>query len=138
MNHTPDYDHATHFRIALRPEEISKLLPSLVAILKKFEFDAIAFMGMSGSLLAQPIAMKLKKNLIMVRKTTRGVHSSRLVEGDRASRRYIIVDDLVDSGDTARKIMKRIKRWSESECLGVLEVNKVADEGQVELTQIFI
>jgi len=45
------------------------------------EFDAIAFRGNSGALLASPLATLLKKHLILVRKNTADSHSYTTVEG---------------------------------------------------------
>jgi adenine/guanine phosphoribosyltransferase-like PRPP-binding protein len=137
--HTSDFDHVYYFRVALHPEKINKMVPAIIAGIgmeKLEEIEAVAFMGNSGALLAPLVALYLGKTLIMVRKTTRGVHSSKLVEGDKGARKYIIVDDVVATGTTARKIMKRIKKWSGAECLGVLEMNDVEDDDFRELTQV--
>lgn len=137
--HAPDFDHVHHFRVALHPEKINKLMPAIIENIgmeQLGEIEAVAFMGNSGALLAPLVALYLGKTLIMVRKTTSGVHSSRLVEGDRGACKYIIVDDVVSSGNTARKIMKRITKWSGAECLGVLEMNDVEDDCFRSLTQV--
>jgi hypothetical protein len=77
-----------------------------------FDFDAFAFRGNSGALLAAPLAVKMEKSLILVRKTKDTSHSGLLVEGDLGARRYIIVDDMICSGDTVRAIISGIhKVW---------------------------
>lgn len=73
------------------------------------KFDSIAFSGMSGALIAPPVAMALGKELIMVRKEGQSTHSSRIVEGNYASRKYIIVDDFRASGATEDYIFNQIK-----------------------------
>ena len=128
MKHIPKYDEVFHFRVALHPEKVRELIPDVKRILKGVKFEAIAFRGNSGALIAPIVALHLKKTLIMVRKTTEGTHSYKMVEGDWAAKRYIIVDDCIDTGKTARVIQREIKTWSSAECLGVLTMNHV-DEG---------
>lgn len=99
-----------------------------VKALKNYEFDAIAFTGLSGALTAIPVSLALKKPLIAVRKPRDDRHSSRLVEGYIKAKTYIILDDFVASGATARRIYKAIKEFSpNAKCLGVLEVSNIND-----------
>jgi hypothetical protein len=70
-------------------------------------FDTIAFSGYSGAVLGPMLAMRLDKNMLLVRKDTDSTHSSYLIEGTLHSR-YIIADDLVCSGATAMRIQKSI------------------------------
>lgn len=75
------------------------------------EFDAIAFRGISGALIAPAVALSLGKDVIVVRKDE-SRHSTLRVEGVRCER-YIIVDDFVENGDTISAIRNRI---SVSDC----------------------
>jgi len=85
------------------------------------EFDAIAFRGLSGALLAPIVALQMGKTLIAVRKGE-STHSSRDVEGDYGARRYVIIDDIVSSGDTVRAIIADIKTENpEAYCIGVYQ-----------------
>jgi len=60
--------------------------------------------------------------MILVRKGEER-HCPMKVEGDQAARRYIIIDDFIDSGHTVRTIVKEVKEFApEAECLGVLQV----------------
>jgi len=82
------------------------------------EFDAIAFRGNSGALLASPLATLLKKHLILVRKNTADSHSYTTVEGcSKRNCRYIIVDDLIASGKTVQEIFCNISNELESPVL---------------------
>jgi orotate phosphoribosyltransferase-like protein len=64
------------------------------------------------------IAELLKKNIILVRKQIDG-YSDFLVEGS-ATNQYIIIDDLVCSGNTVKHIIKNIRRETpRSKCVGV-------------------
>ena len=135
--YTPNYDHMDYMNVAMRPEVLRKALPKIKAILKDVEFDAIAFRGMSGAILAPIIAMRERKSLIMVRKPKDDSHSSRTVEGDRGAKKYIIVDDFMQSGKTARAIKTAIADWApKAECLGVLEVKWIAEDKRRGISEV--
>lgn len=90
----------------------------------KIEFDAIAFRGMSGALIAPLVADKLDKSVILVRKKEDNTHSSYKIETDNEKiTRYIIVDDLISSGATMREIRKQIALegacFRKTDCVGV-------------------
>lgn len=90
------------------------------SINSKLVFDSIAFRGMSGALLAPTLAIRLNKQLIMVRKKTE-THSGLIVEGNLKSKKYIIVDDFIDSGLTVANILMEIKRvFPRASCQGIL------------------
>ena len=121
--HTPTYAHVDYLDRIIQVEKLRLLVERVVEISKRFEFDAWAFRGNSGALLAAPLALATGKTMIMVRKPDTKSHSYRVVEGDVGARRYIIVDDCVSSGATARAIVGAIKDVApKAECLGVLEV----------------
>src|SRR6185437_651522 len=65
------------------------------------DFDAIAFTGLSGALVAPIVADLLGKELIAVRKEKTN-HSSNQIEGYIAGKTYIILDDCRSSGKTIR------------------------------------
>jgi phosphoribosylpyrophosphate synthetase len=102
------------------------------AILGKYEFDAIAFRGMSGAIPSPVIALAMNKTMIMVRKPESESHSGRNVEGDRAARRYVIVDDFIESGATVQAIYDQVKEFTDwyrlgehAVCIGVLCLNEM-------------
>jgi len=73
------------------------------------KFDAIAYRGHSGSLIAAPLAFILKKSLILVRKPSDARHSPFAVEGcTKKNCRYIIVDDFICNGHTVEAIREEI------------------------------
>lgn len=85
-----------------------------------FSFNAVAFCGMSGALIAPAIAEAFGVEMIMVRKRDRS-HSAYEVEGAMGSGRYIIVDDLISTGSTIEHIIERIKSFDNSAvCDGVV------------------
>jgi len=79
-------------------------------IAKGNDFDCIAFTGVSGAALAFPLALRLNKGLLCIRKEGSGSHSLYDIEGDFSGDRYIIVDDFVDTGSTVEKIHSDLER----------------------------
>lgn len=119
MKHTLNLNCAPHLRPLLLPKQLRKVVREACATLKTLDFDAIAFCGLSGSLIAPILAMRLNKTLLAVRKDDEVCHSPRKVEGDFGAKRYIIVDDFIDSGDTARGIIEKLEdAVSEATCIG--------------------
>lgn len=74
----------------------------------RIKFDAIVFRGMSGALVAPSVADKMKKPLVVCRKSDNH-HSSYSVEfTERWFENFIIIDDLISSGTTILTILKMI------------------------------
>ncbi len=117
------YSCAGYLREFLEPKEAKLRIARAAEVLKRYKFDTIAFTGLSGALLAPELSHKLKKHLIAVRKSEGKSHSSRKVEGYIDCKKYVIVVDMVDTGKTAKRIQRAIKKFSsDSKCIGVLEV----------------
>ena len=92
---------------SLRKKTVKRIIETINVLVGSDKFDAIAFRGMSGALIAPAVAAKLRKNLIMVRKTD-GSHSGYDMEGETNVANYIIVDDLIASGATVDAIIQKI------------------------------
>lgn len=123
--HEPRFDHAGYLR-DIEPDVLRDTIEKTVLALTGIQFDALAFRGASGLLVGPSVALRLNKTMILVRKpeekTLGECHSWNNCEGDRGARRYIIVDDFVCEGNTARKIVEAIKEWApEAVCLGVCQ-----------------
>lgn len=89
------------------------------------DFDCIACQGVSGLVMAAPMAVHLKKQLIIVRKPTdfeirkdftdwnkRVSHADHKVEGMPDSGlpfSFLVVDDLVSTGETLNRIISDIQ-----------------------------
>lgn len=103
----------TNDYLVVNKHERNRLLKKCTKILKEFgDFDTIAFSGKSGSLMSFPLAHRLDKEIIVVRKPreTESAHSSLLIEGIiPSSRKIVIVDDFVSVGKTIRHIVNAIK-----------------------------
>ena len=123
MTHTDsDFDHTYYLEHLIRRENFEKYLPLAIKQLEKLDFDAIAFRGMSGALTAPVVAHAMGKQLIMCRKREEVNHSGRAVEGFKASKRYVIVDDIISSGHTVSLIQRMISVFApNAECIGILQ-----------------
>lgn len=76
-------------------------------------FSHIACRGVSGVAIAAPIALRLKKGLIVVRKPEDDCHGSFKVEGVPDEQfSYLIVDDLIETGTTIVKIVEGICKYN--------------------------
>ncbi len=81
----------------------------LDALKAKFpKLSAIAGTGHSGSTVVGALAVVSDYNPILVRKYFEGCHSSSKVSGLIGDFDYVIVDDLVDTGDTVNMIIENI------------------------------
>ena len=106
----------------LDPDWRREVITTAKEHLARQDFDAIAFMGLSGALIAPILAMEMNKTLICVRKSDEVRHSYNEVEGDSNARRYIIIDDFVTSGGTVRRIVAEISRFApRAKCIGVFQ-----------------
>jgi adenine/guanine phosphoribosyltransferase-like PRPP-binding protein len=78
------------------------------------EFDSIVTEGISGLVIAAPVAYELSKPLVVVRKDIARlcIHASP-VEGTRdAGRRTLFIDDHVDLGRTLRHVRDQLTVYS--------------------------
>lgn len=76
-----------------------------------WDYSAIASSGLSGNLFSLPLADRLGKDLIVVRKQQESNHGQ-VVEGSapiQPGLRYIIVDDFSSSGDTISWIKREVE-----------------------------
>jgi adenine/guanine phosphoribosyltransferase-like PRPP-binding protein len=113
-------------------DNLKKLIAAIAKGLKPYDFQSIAFRGVSGALLAPALALKMNKTLIVVRKPKEEEmhHSYMDVEGDQAVKQYVIVDDLVVYGKTVRAIVKGIAEFApEARCIGVVQARYVNERG---------
>ena len=97
----------------------NKIIIKAVCDLRKIadSFDSIACCGVSGLLVVAQVAELLNKHIIVVRKGEK-CYSEFRTEGV-APFRYIILDDLICSGNTVRYIKKVLKEeYRRSQCLG--------------------
>lgn len=75
---------------------------------KAHPFDTIAFTGVSGAALGFILSYDTGFPVLVVRKSGESSHASYKVEGNHSVKRYLVVDDFIDEGNTIRRIVKRI------------------------------
>jgi adenine/guanine phosphoribosyltransferase-like PRPP-binding protein len=122
--------YSDYLRSAFYRENVDNFLKAASRLVKRYDFEAFAFCGMSGALVTPLLAYKTKKTLIMVRKPKvrdpehmddTWDHSYLRVEGDKAAKRYLIVDDFVALGVTQKRIVEQISIFApEARCIGSL------------------
>lgn len=122
-----DIQASGHIKPFIVPSDLINCVRLAVKALKHHNYDALAFRGMSGALIAAPLCVRTKKPMVMVRKPNDVYgHSSYRVEGPTNIKNYIIVDDFVSSGKTANAIIETLNTFAQgSNCLGVLEVQRL-------------
>jgi hypothetical protein len=116
---------------ALRSRWTTETVPVIVAALKasKLQFDAIAFTGVSGALIAPIVAFQMGVDLIVVRKDIEGSHSKSLVEGAWQASKILIIDDFVATGDTVMRIANMLREHRPlASVVGVYEYNYWVNE----------
>ena len=99
----------------------NKIIIKAVCDLRKLSdnFDSIACCGTSGLMVVPQIAELLNKNIIMIRKKNEKCYSDFAIEGVKPFR-YIIVDDLICSGNTLRHITRTIEHeYERTKCIGL-------------------
>lgn len=112
----PHPDYLAHGIMSVgRNKAVEKAKP----ILKGLSFDCIAVRGTSGLGFGAALAYELDKNVAVIRKTRRGCNSQNWVESPDTVKKFLVVDDLIDSGATIRAILKRMKKeHPDAECIG--------------------
>lgn len=112
---------ASHTCRVLNHKERNKIIIKAVCNLRKLgdTFDSIACSGVSGLMVVPQVAELLNKNIIIIRKKNEDCYSEFSIEGVSPFR-YIILDDLICSGNTVRHIQRSINsEFPRAKCLGL-------------------
>lgn len=99
----------------------NKIVIKAVCDLRKIQnsFDSIVCCGVSGLLVAPQVAEIINKNLVIVRKPDEKRYSKFFMEG-AAPYLYVILDDLLCSGDTLKWIRNTIyEDCPKAKCVGL-------------------
>jgi adenine/guanine phosphoribosyltransferase-like PRPP-binding protein len=126
------YRGSSHTINFINPRRLKRYIVLAVKYLKQYhgQYDTIAFAGISGAVIGPVVAMKLKKECILVRKNGDIRQSFAEVTGYDECRKYIIIDDFICSGHTVKMIQNKIHDFlPDAECLGVLEVQSLKGAG---------
>lgn len=119
----PDLVCSQHMREFLDRKMLPAHIDYAIETLKRKRFDSLAFRGFSGAIIAPPVAVALNKQLLLVRKSTEDTHSDFLVEGNPSVHKYIIIDDFMSSGKTAKAIIELVAEFApQAKCMGFLSV----------------
>ncbi len=94
---------------------VSKTALVIDKISEKHNKLSIVHTGLSGGLIGHPVAMALKLNSMHIRKNDQS-HGDPIEAGYSSPDKqikfpYAIVDDFMDSGDTIKKIIKKMKNF---------------------------
>ena len=107
----------------------NKSINYVLKVLENIEYDAIAFSGMSGALMASIIADRTGSGLIMVRKEMDVSHSTLFIESSSHRKhtcKYVVIDDVISTGKTIKRIIWQVGSnsdlayKSEMECVGIV------------------
>lgn len=75
------------------------------------EFDAIICTGTSGLVVASPLSVRLKKKLLVLRKTNENAHGlgGMIIGGNLTNLRILWIDDFVATGKTRTRIYEAVE-----------------------------
>lgn len=110
-------------------QRIDRIAKRITALKKKKSFGALAFRGTSGAALAYPLSAKLNIPIICVRKATEVSHGYSIEGTQRNIRKYVIIDDFMESGRTIKAIIAAIDKKKDcfdegrAECVGIIFYN---------------
>ena len=99
----------------------ARTINRIVAIIRK-EFPkcngVVVGDGISGVSMIAPVALKLKVPFAIAR--SKSSHSPLKVEGHTDVKRYVFIDDCIDSGKTFRSVYKKMYGWNKSKPIGAV------------------
>jgi adenine/guanine phosphoribosyltransferase-like PRPP-binding protein len=93
-------------------QDLNVYVRDTVRVLKphKSQFDCIAVTGMSGVILGSPVALRLHRPLVVLRKQSdKDNHGYQdIINIEHAGARYLIIDDFISSGRTYHRIREHM------------------------------
>lgn len=116
-----------------RLEQLDKIVQCFGKLVEKKEFDTLVFRGYSGAMVAPLLAHAYRKEMILIRKVGENCHSKRFFEGNLNCKKYIIIDDFIETGDTIRNIFMELENeFYENdkkypECVGIFCYDKIRE-----------
>ena len=120
----------SHLEQVLDRKQVRKTVKQLkIGISKsKVQFDTIACRGISGLAIASLIARDLNKQVAVIR-TVKSKHRGHTVEVFEVPKKYIIIDDLISSGDTMNEIHASMRRrYYKIQIVHIFLYDKYADD----------
>jgi adenine/guanine phosphoribosyltransferase-like PRPP-binding protein len=112
--------HSTWLAPAIFPERRKQCITKALEVLipRDKDFDSIACQGTSGCWFASILAYHMHKHLVLVRKDNLDNHATVLVEAATIGN-YLIVDDLVETGNTINRIRTEINKVDKAVSVGL-------------------
>ncbi|MCR4285940.1 MAG: phosphoribosyltransferase [Candidatus Kaiserbacteria bacterium] len=116
---TGSYVQTSYLEEVYDPKRFKPMVNRVIRRLRQVgQFDAIAFRGSSGAAVAYPVAFRLGCGLLHVRKDMG--HTGERVEGVLPIKKYVIIDDFIDTGSTIKEIVEEIdaahRMWTRRMC----------------------
>lgn len=104
---------STYLSKVINTKSLALVVSEAVKLLrpKRDSFDGIAVRGASGLLVGPTVALRLHKQLIIVRKMGENHHSQSSVEGVYCPK-YIILDDMIETGETLKTIRDTVENYT--------------------------
>lgn len=93
-------------------DDIGQTVRNTTETLKPFKsrFDCIVATGMSGALVASPVAIRLHRPLVIIRKPSDDCHDgSDIIHMEGIGKRWLFLDDFMSMGGTFRRVRERMK-----------------------------
>ncbi len=105
--------HSWYLENIFNPGTHKETVDCIVEKVKKlktiYDFDSIAFTGTSGSGVAFTVSYLTQVPLIHIRKSLG--HSNHKYEGVYNAKKYLILDDCIETGNTIRRIIREIEKY---------------------------
>lgn len=83
--------------------DLDSVIAQASNLLAGIKFDGFVGIGVSGAIVVPVLGRALGKHWAVARKKDDGSHSPRAIEG-RLGRRWVFVDDLIDTGTTLERV----------------------------------
>ncbi len=105
-----DYELTTNYlRSVLQPDRLRNRLTWAKKVLAMYEYDSLAFCGLSGALFVSILAHELDKPMLLVRKENESsAHYPPPVEGYNHPQKYVFVDDQISTGATRERVLRQL------------------------------
>jgi hypothetical protein len=115
-HYSPQQAHSEYltpvFKYPGKMTAIAKMVAGEILMTMQGLFETIVVRGVSGMTIGAIVAAIMNKRLVVVRKPITDSHAEVRVEG-AVGERYVIVDDLICSGDTITSILDEVSRAAE-------------------------
>lgn len=89
--------------------DLPKVIETATKALADVEFDTLVGTGFSGGIVIPSLALALGKQFVLIRKETDDSHHGRGRLLGQLGARWIFVDDFVASGETRRRVIRKVR-----------------------------